>query len=183
MTKKTTKKGFTLIELLVVVAIIGTISGIVMQNIQNARKKAMNVTRNQNIDQLANAINLYLTNNNNVYPTHTGTLDNAWYCVGAGAAVDCWGSWDGSPTLDGKLRTVITDLPKDPVPGTFAISNYYVYTSSWTDGTATYPKGSYLFWNILNLGQSAPCGRGVAYSVGPLGGAVQCIRYLGPGNL
>src|SRR3989344_3143092 len=55
------KKGFTLIELLVVISVISLLSSIVFASLNNARVKARNAKRIQDINQLVNAFNLGYT--------------------------------------------------------------------------------------------------------------------------
>lgn len=183
MTKKTTR-GFTIIELLVVVAIIGTLSGVVLTSLQAARQKAYNATRVDSVSQLASAINLYLTNNLNVYPSTGG----AWKCIGLAQSSTCWtGNYTGLDSLNTALLTVMSGFPKDPAPGA-TYSDYYVYNSLWNPGVlpigtppTVYPKGAYLSWVVNDLGQTSPCGRGTKFGVLNVT-QIQCMLYLGPGN-
>lgn len=188
------KKGFTIIELLVVIAIIGILSGIVVASLKSVRDKADNVRRNDNIKQLSNAINLYLTLNNDAYPSTGGT----YKCVGLaqGAATCFTGAYNGLDSLNTQLSTVMHWLPRDPVPTTM-YSDYYIYNSlspaplstlaSYTSGGGigfgSSPAGAHLGWFVLNLGQSSPCGPGYPYAFAVGTTQIQCVLYLGPGNL
>src|SRR3989338_10373753 len=78
------KKGFTLIELLVVISVISLLSSIVFASLNNARVKARNAKRIQDINQLANAFNLGYVSG---FPTNGGD----WACVSA----TCYGAWNG----------------------------------------------------------------------------------------
>ncbi len=51
--------GFTLIELLVVISIIGVLSGMAMFNFQQARERARDVQRKNDLKQLQNALESY----------------------------------------------------------------------------------------------------------------------------
>lgn len=53
------QSGFTLIELLVVIAIIGVLSGMVLVSMQDARAKARDARRKQDLAQIAKAVELY----------------------------------------------------------------------------------------------------------------------------
>jgi len=182
---KTTTKGFTIIELLVVMAIISTLSGVILASLQYARQKAYNNARVDSVDQLANAVNLYLTNNLNVYPSTNGT----WKCIGLASGSTCWtGNYTGLDSLNTTFLTVMTGLPKDPTPGQM-YSDYYVYNSLWDPGVSpigtppsVYQKGAYLSWVVNDLGQTSPCGRGTKFGILNIT-QIQCMLYLGPGNL
>lgn len=174
------KQGFTLIELLVVVAIIGTLSGIVMASLQNARKKTYNAVRNDNAMQIANALELYRVNNNNTLPTTGGV----WKCVGMNsntATPNCWGAsaFTGSTSLFANLTTYMkSGIPIDPAPGLVGGSTHYVYGSS-VGPYASNPAGAYLTWVVQNLGQptATACGRG--QYIADVFDHRQCIMFVG----
>lgn len=66
---KSTRRGFTLVELLVVIAIIGTLVGLLLPAIQAARTRARMAQCNNNIRQLALAMNARATKGSNAaYP-------------------------------------------------------------------------------------------------------------------
>lgn len=52
-------RGFTLIELLVVISIIGVLAGMVAFNFQQARERARDVQRKNDLKQMQNALELY----------------------------------------------------------------------------------------------------------------------------
>ena len=122
------KKGFTLIELLVVISIIALLSSIVLEALGDARKKARDARRWQDIKQIQNALELYRTDKGN-YPIYG------------------WSSADSTtPTyatnwinLETSLvsNKYIPKLPIDPkttsgiaatTPGVYA---YSYYTGNW----------------------------------------------------
>ena len=76
--------GFTLIELLMVIAIIGTLSSIVLASLNTARMNARDARRLSDINQIQTALELYYDDNNETYP----------------GPVSSWGeggcSWDSS---------------------------------------------------------------------------------------
>ena len=76
MSKK--EKGFTLIELLVVVAIIGTLSGLVLVAMGGARKKARDSVRKSDMRQILSGQAMYY-GDNEAYLTHAedtgGTIE------------------------------------------------------------------------------------------------------------
>lgn len=70
--------GFTLIELLVVLFIISILSGLILPNLMSARKRARDVQRKQDLQQIKNALRLYY-NDNQAYPSgDTFSFGEAW---------------------------------------------------------------------------------------------------------
>lgn len=65
--QKKFKKGFTLIELLVVVAIIGILASIVSVLVNSARSKGDDTAIKSNLHTVANAMELYYSNNGGSY--------------------------------------------------------------------------------------------------------------------
>lgn len=191
---KSNKKGFTIIELIVVIAIIGFIAGIVIASLKSVREKSNNTVRNDNMLQLNNAVSLYLTMNNDRYPS-TGGI---WKCAGLpeGSGTCFAGAFTGSTSLNTELATVLGAIPKDPSSG-FMSSDYYIYNSltptsystlaSYTSGGGhgfgSSPAGAHFSWFVLNLGQTSPCGPGYPYAFTGGTTQIQCMLYLGPGNL
>jgi len=64
-------KGFTLIELLIVIVIIGILSTGAVALFTNAQRNARDAARQQDLTQLATAINVYATENNSTVPAAT----------------------------------------------------------------------------------------------------------------
>lgn len=91
---KMEKKGFTLIELLMVISIISLLSSIVISNVNNARVRARDTQRLQNIKQLQTALELYY-NDNGRYPSGYGI-----------GVVD--------PDFKNALKPYISDIMEDP---------------------------------------------------------------------
>jgi prepilin-type N-terminal cleavage/methylation domain-containing protein len=56
-------KGFTIIELLIVVAIIGILAAIIVASLNNARARGRDVRRIRDIQEMHNAIELYIAQN------------------------------------------------------------------------------------------------------------------------
>ena len=65
---RTTKAGFTLIELLVVIAIIALLAAILFPAFARARENARRSSCTSNVKQLANAMLMYVQDNDNTYP-------------------------------------------------------------------------------------------------------------------
>jgi len=68
MSSVKSKKGFTLIELLVVISIIGLLSSIVMSSLSDAKAKARDARRAEDIKQILIAINMYMNDHNGTVP-------------------------------------------------------------------------------------------------------------------
>lgn len=67
-------KGFTLIELIVVIAIIGSLTGLIVNNLNDARARARDAKRKEELASLKTALRLYY-NDNQSYPADlTGDL-------------------------------------------------------------------------------------------------------------
>lgn len=66
-------RGFTLIELLMVIAIIGLLASVVLASVSQARMKARDAVRISDIHQIQNALEIYATDNSNLYPSVGGT--------------------------------------------------------------------------------------------------------------
>jgi len=60
-------RGFTLIELIVVMSIIGVLATLIINNLNDARARARDTKRKQDLNQLKTAIRLYY-NDNQSYP-------------------------------------------------------------------------------------------------------------------
>jgi len=65
------QKGFTLIELLVAISIIGTLVGLIVNNMADARARARDSKRKSNLTQLKTALRLYY-NDYQQYPAGNG---------------------------------------------------------------------------------------------------------------
>ncbi len=116
-------KGFTLIELLVVVSIISLLSSIVLASLRDARAKARDARRVEDLRQISNALQLYLSDNGNVAPT-----------AGVGTAAGFHSaepdSWAAFATI---LSPYIKALPVDPLNGQAIPNNIYKENFTSTD--------------------------------------------------
>jgi prepilin-type N-terminal cleavage/methylation domain-containing protein len=84
------KRGFTLIELLVVISIIGTLVGLIVNNMADARARARDAKRKSGLNQLKTGLRLYY-NDFQIYPSHppgnsdiNGCTDGTDACGGPG---------------------------------------------------------------------------------------------------
>jgi len=72
--------GFTLIELVVVMAIVSVLTGLATFNFQQARQRARDVQRKNDLKQLANALEVYKNDQNpQVYPATITDLVNGGF--------------------------------------------------------------------------------------------------------
>lgn len=62
------RRGFTLVELLVVVGIIVVLIALLMPVVQMARRQPINVVCKSNLQQIANGIQMYVSNNKGRFP-------------------------------------------------------------------------------------------------------------------
>ncbi|MCX6726985.1 MAG: type II secretion system protein [Candidatus Shapirobacteria bacterium] len=66
------KKAFTLVELLVSIAIIATLTAILLPNFMGARERAKDAQKEQDMGAIKSALRLYY-NDKQAYPTPVGT--------------------------------------------------------------------------------------------------------------
>ena len=110
------KKGFTLIELLVVVAIIGVLSSVVLTSLNSAREKGRDSRRMRDIEEIRNAIELYILANGKA-PDFDGSgvcsnpQGGEMSCCAMDYAGGCPYTW---VQLQTQLSPYIKILPKDP---------------------------------------------------------------------
>jgi prepilin-type N-terminal cleavage/methylation domain-containing protein len=145
--KKT--KAFTLIELLVVIAIIGNLSVIAIINLNDARARARDAVRMQDLNVFSKALEMYFLENdlypcgNAGYTDHNGdlaTLDTTWSCPAATGEgfingpdstppTNCISPQTGGLHLSGLLYT---NCPKDPINqmNLGGVNYGYLYTVS-----------------------------------------------------
>ena len=175
------KKGFTLIELLVVISVISLLSSIVFASLNNARAKARNAKRIQDINQLVNAFNLGYTNG---FPINGGD----WACVSA----TCYGAWNGfgvNGTVDAGFTPFISK-PVDPAgrrdtsgggidTGGFVYLNPTLPAPSPPYNVPAWTSAAYIGWIMEGTVSSTICGRGRIYATGTGGGGwVSCRLKL-----
>lgn len=119
---KNKNRGFTLIELLVVIAIIGVLSSVVLASLNNARTKARDARRINDLRQIQIALELYYDSNGRYPQPSQG-----------------WNTWSGHcPTygnnnnyITGLVPTYMPVLPLDPL---YDIgSQCYLYRSDGQD--------------------------------------------------
>ena len=136
-------RGFTLIELLVVIAIIGLLSSIVFASLAQARQKAKDSKRLQNLLQVRNALELYHAKYNH-YPFPVIVAPESF-----GAGVNCWEcSWDiyyEETKLSNDLGTFLNPRPSTDV-STGLLRGYW-YKSNGID----YKVGFSLLSSQINI--------------------------------
>ena len=118
------KSGFTLIELLVVVAIIGLLSSIILNSINNVRAKARDARKLADAREFITAMQIYYSNNGN-FPDPPG---NSYWTSASTSSIYSWQKLE--ETLGQKLQFP----PDGAAPGTNGIP-YYEYYKSWWIGS------------------------------------------------
>ena len=146
------KKGFTSIELLVVISIIGLLSSVVLASLNQARIKARDSQRKQDIIQVRNALELYYADHKSYPWTNYSSEQESWLASEPGTNFVFWdGSYPGEDIvgayqgeqnyIPGLVPNYISKLPKDPKPGLsttndencFGVNRSYVYASDGKD--------------------------------------------------
>ncbi|MCX6754390.1 MAG: type II secretion system protein [Candidatus Nomurabacteria bacterium] len=115
----TRQSGFTLtlIELLVVIAIIGILSSVILAALNSARAKARDARRMRDINEINNAISLYVSAKGHA-PDFNG--DTGCSNPSAGRGRECQANdWDGGvghkwSELELDLKPYMKKLPVDP---------------------------------------------------------------------
>ncbi len=129
------KNGFTLIELLVVIAIIGILASIIMVSLSSARAKARDATREQDIEEIQNALEIYYT-------------DHGQYPLSGGANSPN-GGWSNSndsswAALQTALAPYISPLPTDPTQTSGWPGNAGNYSFAYYSQAYGCPQGWYM---------------------------------------
>lgn len=117
--------GFTLVEVLVVTSIIGILAGVVLSNLNDARGKAMDATRQQSLREMEAALELYYLDNGR-YPTTNGAY------LGVSLSGDSRPTTGPTGYIPGLAPKYMDELPVDPLRITTGWSGY-LYRS--IDGT------------------------------------------------
>lgn len=115
-------RGFTLIELLVVITIIAILAGVIIANLQSARKKAVDATIRSDVKAMMQAVELFSVDINKVDEISTNSI-----------------AQPVSPVTANKVRDVLVAqglLPKTPDHPDSAID--YTYKSCTSGGTLEY---------------------------------------------
>lgn len=110
------QKGFTLIELLVVIGIIGILAAVVTVAVNPGRQfgSARDAQRRADLYSITNAIYQYATEHNGNIPTDITTTLTSLGTAGV----------DLSQEL---VPTYIASIPRDPLNGTDANTQYSIY--------------------------------------------------------
>jgi len=127
--KKQNKKGeegFTLIELIVVIAILGFLLAIAIPRYTTAREKAAINATKANLHNLANAVEIYITDNN---LTGTTALD---YTTAITATIP-------GPPQNPQKKSYIPS-------GTFNANSFYIQDPDTYNNGGTNPTSAPLLW-------------------------------------
>ncbi|OGM09007.1 hypothetical protein A2W13_00605 [Candidatus Woesebacteria bacterium RBG_16_36_11] len=124
-------KGFTLIELLVVIAIIGILVAASFFGIQGVFENARDTQRKSDLKQFQNALGVYASRNNSLYP----------------------GRPNGGSTIDLCSYLSLTVCPNDPnYDAAIGTPTYQYRTVDGTNGTPS--ASAYYLWSIIEATDS-----------------------------
>jgi len=112
------------------------LSSVILASLNDARAKARDTLRLQNIHQLETAFNMYANDNGGNFPT-TGI--NAPACLGKASGVSCWkssGGLVGNDTINSAFSKYIK-IPQDPLSNRTSGGDSYLYlNNSQSQGVA-----------------------------------------------
>jgi prepilin-type N-terminal cleavage/methylation domain-containing protein len=117
------QKGFTLIELLVVISILGVLVGLIVNNLNDARARARDARKKQNLNQLKTALRLYY-NDYQTYPAtnYFGLKLAACGENGTDPCPVCPTADFAAGGIDGCETVYMNDLPEE---GSYFFFKYY----------------------------------------------------------
>ena len=128
-------RAFTLVELLVVISIVSVLMAILVPALDSARRQAAALTGMRNQREVANAANLFASDNDELYPHSVATvgLDNNWSWYDPTVLI---GKRKRSPqihrAMSAYLRDYITDAKTAFCPS--APQRYKYLQESWDAG-------------------------------------------------
>ncbi len=167
------QKGFTLIELLVVIAIIGILAATVFPVLARARESARKAVCLSNVKNIALAIQMYLSDNNDTLPPSEHRAEVLAYFDMIPASGRRTDSWNGTINGHCAIATVANPYLKWPVVLDEYTRNRDVWScpSAKIEGGATFIIGPVDWFGYLvasagqwgddsPLGYFGPCDRG-----------------------
>lgn len=118
-------RAFTLIELLIVIAIIGVLSAVIISSVATAKAKGRDARRIRDIQEINNAIQLYIAANDKApdlgYPTCVDPSVSDSNCFATETLQNViQNSWN---VLANQLKPYISKLPRDPCGASCYMSN------------------------------------------------------------
>lgn len=161
--------GFTIIELLVVIAIIGLLSTIVVISFNDARQKARNTKRLNDIKNIQTALIMCADSQEGDFPDTTGGTDIysrvSMKCLGLRTNETCFtGRQSGLDSLQTCLLPFI-QAPADPSREN-AIFDAYLYTSACHISHLPPNGGKCIYWLPEGTINAEACFPGVVGSSG-----------------
>jgi len=108
------KKSFTLIELLVVIAIIGVLAALVIPNLTQARAKARDAKRTEDLRALQNALELYYSDHNSYPSGEIGSNSQDGFCLERSLNEDGSCPSEKPDQFCNLIKPYLARLPKDP---------------------------------------------------------------------
>jgi len=125
---KKIQKGFTLIELLVVILIISILAVTVFVALNPvARFKAARDSRRWvDVTSILTAVHEYIVDNNGTMPAGILTSESQLGTAASGCNTACPGANAACVNLSTTLGAYLKTMPKDPLTGTDATTNYKI---------------------------------------------------------
>jgi len=137
----TKRRGFTLIELLVVIAIIGILAAMVFPVFARARESARKAVCLSNVKNIALAINMYLSDNNDTFPpveTRQEAGDFFETMPGGGDRCDSYAAGVPAGSLGLQAATYVNPYLRFPV----ILDEYVKNRDVWRCPSAKYETGA-----------------------------------------
>lgn len=100
---KQTRNGFTIVELLIVVVVIAILATITIIAYTGIQTRARDSSRDAAAKNIRNALEMYKTDNNEMYPNGCGVINNGCNSSGLASLL---------------VPKYISSLPSDPLSGT-----------------------------------------------------------------
>ncbi len=112
------KFGFTLIELMVVVLIIMLLAGVIIVNVDNARRKARDAKRVSDLGLIASALENYYADH------HSYPAGGYW------SECNAWGGLAANNVIPGLVPNYLNAFPSDPQMDKVNSVYCYIYVSN-----------------------------------------------------
>ena len=126
------RKGYTLIELLIVIAIIGTLSTVLVAVINPARQlaKARDTQRETDLISILSTVYQYAAEHSGELPDTDGDPDESDFpteetCIGTG--VSCFDLAEAGEDDETIVPVYLSEIPMDPKTGTAADTGYTIF--------------------------------------------------------
>ena len=163
------QRGFTLIELLIVISIIALMSSVVLASVNDARTKAANAERLQQVDEYRKALEL-ARDSDGKYPQ-----TNAYRCLGNPPSGICFYNRLVVPAIVNALTPYMPSFPLAPAAKAtpqYDGLQYFTCPGPSVCGVSSLGVGPDLPMDTYGIqwvmdGSNASCGPGTAYVYNP----------------